>query len=384
MFTLRPGTRPYLNADNTDRGLAYNAASNHVLVVTRVPPVEIYVLNGDTGEDLWKMQTPTDVIPATASNPTGFRLNMIGVADDGAVYAANLTTGAGAGNSAYRVYRWDNDGPDAFPVEVYNGAPVGGRHFGDTFDVRGAGNDTQILVSSVNTGAVEPDFIYVVFTTTDAGLSWTPNVITTLGVDDDAGRTGMAFARTNTVWAKYSNQPLRLIDFDLISGIGNLVQSFDVPNGVIVGSSSNLVAVTTLENPDNLRLFELNAEGDQITLIDQEFFGTDNANGNGTGSIDFGDDRIYALDTNNGLIALKLTEGDPTPPGAATFSTVSGTENSFTFTISGTPNSIHQIEGTTDFEDWTDVQTVTIEPDGSNTVTLTTTGNFRFYRAVAR
>ena len=385
LWKLAPGSRPYLNIDNTDRGVAYNTVSNHVLVVTRTGGAQIYVLDGDSGADLWKLQTPSEVIPTGASTPAGFRLNMLGVAADGAVYAANLTTGAGeADATAFRIYRWENDSSNSVPVEVYRGAPVSGRRFGDSFDVRGSGNDTQILLGN-NSSASEPDNITVIMTTTDGGLTWTPNVITTPGVDDDYFRLGVGFGSSNTFWGKVTGQPLRQVQFDLTTGVGTLIQTYSnvLNSASAVAASSNLVAVLALENPDNVRLFELNTAGDQLSLIDQAFFATDNININGTGSADFGNDRLYVLDTNNGLLALKLNEVEDPDAEAATFGSVSGSATTLTFTLNGTAGASYRIESTTDFDEWSPVQTVQIEPDGSNTVTLNTSGNFRFYRAVA-
>ncbi|HEX7862078.1 MAG TPA: immunoglobulin domain-containing protein [Verrucomicrobiae bacterium] len=385
LWRRAPGQLPFLGISNLERGIAYNALSNHVVVVSRADGVKLHVIDGDTGAYLWEMQTPTSIITNTASTPGGFRLNMVGVADDGAVYAANLTTGAGEGDAtAFRIYRWENTSSNAAPVQVYRGAPVAGRRFGDTFDVRGAGNDTQILLGN-NVAAAEPDNTTVIMTTADAGATFTPNVIVTPGVDDDFFRLGIAFGNTNTFWGKTSGQQLHLVQFDLSTGTGTLLQTFtNVPlSGVSVSAQSNLVAVITLENPDSVRFYELNAAGDTLTLVDQEIYLVKNANANGTGSIDFAGDRVYALDTNNGILAMELSgEGDP-QPAAPTFGAVSGSANSLTFSLTGTPGATYQIEATNDFQGWIDVQTVTIEGDGSNSVTIDNNGSYRFYRAVA-
>jgi hypothetical protein len=358
-------------------------ASNHVLLVSRTAGINIHVLDGDTGEELWTLQTPTEVIPTTASTPGGFRLNMIGVAEDGVVYAANLTTSAGETDAnAFRIYRWENSSSNAAPVEVYRGAPAAGRRFGDTFDVRGAGNDTQILLGN-NSGAVEPDNTTVIMTTTDEGLSWTPNIIITPGVDDDFFRLGIAFGASNTFWGKVTAQPLRHVEFDLLTGVGTLLNTHsNVPNSsAAVSATSNLVAVMALENPDNLRFYQLNESGNELTLVDQELFATDNANLNGTGSADFGNNRLYVLDTNNGLLALEVGGGGSAD--APVFGSVSATATSLTFTVTGAPNATYRIESTTDFDGWTNVQDVQVEADGSTEVTLNTSGDHRFYRAMA-
>jgi hypothetical protein len=384
LWRKAPGALPFLGISNLERGIAYNALSNHVVVVSRADGVKMHVLDGDTGAYLWEMQTPTTIITNTASTPGGFRLNMVGVADDGAVYAANLTTGAGEGDAtAFRIYRWADTSSNAVPVQVYRGAPVAGRRFGDTFDVRGAGNDTQILLGN-NVAAAEPDNTTIIMTTADEGVTFTPNVIVTPGVDDDFFRLGVAFGNTNTFWGKTSGQALHLVQFDLSTGTGTLLQTFaNVPlTATSVSARSNLVAVITLENPDSVRFYELNSAGDTLTLVDQEIYLVKNGNANGTGSIDFAGDRVYALDTNNGILAMELGGGGP-QPAAATFSNVSRNANSLTFAISGTPGATYQIEATSDFQTWTDVQTVQIEGDGSNTVTIANSGDYRFYRAIA-
>jgi hypothetical protein len=41
-------------------------------------------------------------------------------------------------------------------------------------------------------------------------------------------------------------------------------------------------------------------------LLDSEVLPADNANGNGVGSVDFGESILYVLDTNNGLAAFTV------------------------------------------------------------------------------
>ena len=57
------------------------------------------------------------------------------------------------------------------------------------------------------------------------------------------------------------------------------------------------------------------------SLLDRELFATSNLNGNGTGSVafDVAGGRLFALDSNNGLIALTYAPRlyvTPQPPGA--------------------------------------------------------------------
>jgi len=64
-----------------------------------------------------------------------FAVNVIGVADDGAVFVANLTTTG----TDFKLYRWENDTPTTIASVVYDSAIFGnlfGGRIGDTIDVR--------------------------------------------------------------------------------------------------------------------------------------------------------------------------------------------------------------------------------------------------------
>ena len=67
-------------------------------------------------------------------------------------------------------------------------------------------------------------------------------------------------------------------------------------------------------------------------LVDQELFATDNANLNGTGAIDFGGGNVYALDSNNGIMAAVLGEIPQPPPGRIT---ITRSQDGVTLTWSG-------------------------------------------------
>src|SRR5215204_3678152 len=76
--SLRPGDRPYLTIGGTERGMAYNPVTGHILVVSRVDPLNVYILDGMTGADIGTLDLSVLVGGGNAS----FLMNMIGVADD--------------------------------------------------------------------------------------------------------------------------------------------------------------------------------------------------------------------------------------------------------------------------------------------------------------
>jgi hypothetical protein len=66
-------------------------------------------------------------------------------------------------------------------------------------------------------------------------------------------------------------------------------------------------SIGTVDTPANLRVLDVYQQAVSAPLLDQEFFGTDNDNAAGTGSVavDVAGGRVFALDTNNGLLAAK-------------------------------------------------------------------------------
>lgn len=374
LWSIPGGAAEYVTTGNTERGVAYNAVNNHVLMVSRTADVGLHVLDGDSGAKLWQMNLETSIV--AGSNPGGFRLNMVGVADDGVVYGANLDTGG----SLYTIYRWENDSAEAFPSIAWTGDPAFGQRVGDTFTVRGSGLNTQILISTRNAASV------VVFTTFD-GFNFVPNALEISGAAPGQLGLGVAFGAGDTLWGKVGGQQLIRASFDLGTLSATLLNAYDsVPLGsgpIAVLPSSNLLAVVTFENPDQVRLYDISDLEAGPVLVDQDFFASDNANVNGTGSAAFGGGRLYALNTNNGLLALKLGAAS-TPPSAATLSASRIDGGSFKATLTGTPSASYSLEKSSDLAGWAVVGSVTVPAGGSLEVSDAVSGAATFYRAVAR
>src|SRR5439155_97091 len=158
IWHLSPGDRPYLTSDNNQRGLAYNPATTNLVMVSRSISNAIYVLDSKTGAHLRTLNTDPTIISGGF-----FALNMIGVADDGAVYACNLSLS----ENALTIYRWNDECTNSVPTIAYGPTdPVAGR-WGDTMAVRGSGNNTQILLAARDGGT------YALFTTADNGATFT-------------------------------------------------------------------------------------------------------------------------------------------------------------------------------------------------------------------
>lgn len=307
IWNLSPGDRPYISTANSERGIAFNSVNTNLLLVSRTPTHQVVVLNALTGAEKHLLDVG-GVVDGT------FLLNMIGIADDGVVYAANLTTAINT--FAYKIYRWENDNPGAAPVLVFAGDPAGAvqpnLRWGDNFTVRGAGADTQILLAP-GTGT------NVVLLRTTSGMDFQlevpPTVISISGVPANFNATtmGLAFAGPNRFWAKAGSAVLYLIEFDINAGTGTVVQSYPanqvpgVVRGIATDPSRKFLAGVAVEAPnDNVRLYDVSDLGVGPQLRDQEAFVPQNANANATAATTFGANYLFALDSNNGIKAFVL------------------------------------------------------------------------------
>lgn len=306
-WSLVNGTLPWLAADSTCRGLAYNAASGNLLVTSRAAGTNaIYVINSANGQVLRTLNTdPTVVFGGT------YNLNMVGAGDDGAVYACNLTTDAGA--AAFTVYRWDNDSADAQPAVIFLGDPANGagtsRRYGDTFEVRGSGANTQILVTSRNAN------VACIISAAD-GFNWTSTPIQVADSADGELGLGVCFGVNNTFWAKAGGSALTLVGFDLTGYdpagppvAGTVLHKYGTDvfpgsvNNITVDTANNMLIAVATDTPDNVRLYDIADLANAPVLMDTEYFPTDNPNINGTGALDISGGKVYALDSNNGIVA---------------------------------------------------------------------------------
>src|SRR5258705_3247116 len=156
--SLRPNDVPGLVSTNQlERGLAYNPTTGHLLVVDRSTYSgvnnDVHIIDGNTGAYIG---TLTGIVPL-AGGTSNFVQNLIGVADDGAIYVANLTSGA-TGPPQTRLYRWASEADTApalisptgsFPADdPSSGTTVASqKRWGDTMTVRCSGLGTQILLA---------------------------------------------------------------------------------------------------------------------------------------------------------------------------------------------------------------------------------------------
>ncbi len=129
------------SSDNT-RGMAFNPATNHILVVSRLttPPI-IWVLNASNGSVVTTLNTDTTIMTGGT-----YPMSKIGASGDGAIYVANLAIA----NANFRIYKYANEG--ATPTLLVSDTSA--IRFGDSFRVVGSGANTRLYVSGSSSTTV--------------------------------------------------------------------------------------------------------------------------------------------------------------------------------------------------------------------------------------
>ncbi|MCX8108076.1 MAG: hypothetical protein N3G20_04660, partial [Verrucomicrobiae bacterium] len=273
------------------------------------------------------------------------------------------------------IYRWANDDPETMPEAVYIGNPGGGR-WGDNFDVRGAGLETQIIAAQRSGNGV------AVFTTPD-GYTFYPTFITVADAAQGNFGLGICFGPGNTFFGKATGQTLRRVQFDLTTATGTTLNTYtSIPTAVgTIGwdNTNNFLAALAFENPDNVRLYDMNDIANPV-LIDQEFCAADNPNLNGTGQIDFGGGMLFVLNSNNGITAYTVKK--PTPKTPATLTEVKIVGPNIEFVVTGEAGALYRLESSSNLRDWIRVPDMVVTgPSAKVSIPMTANGQ-QFFRAV--
>lgn len=339
LWSIAPGEAAFMANDNNTRGLAYNPVTGHLLVPSRTGSPAVHIVDGATGAVL-------GTLPFDAGIVTGgtFAVNMIGVTDDGVIYVGNLTTDAIGGGGPFRLYRWADE--SAQPVLAYAGDPseadavANNRRFGDSLTLRGTGADTQILLGTLdkNVGLL---------TTTD-GTTFTAKKIITDGANADT-RWGLAWGAGNTFWAKQASGNLKQFSLNQAAGTASVITTVTgIPGAPLsLDVNRNLLAIVeagaTATAGHLLRLYDISNPSVPVQQDVTKVFPANptNANGNATGAATLRDNKLFALESNNGILAYTLHEVYLPPTIAAQPASVTVWEGAEYYTITvgvgGTP-----------------------------------------------
>ena len=311
------GSRPYMGVDGSTqpyvRHFAYNPVSNQILLASRTNTAtlsgsgNIYVLNADTGADLWTMDTSGISSSSGAVTTSGvLMLNAINVADDGAVYAGNISDGT---FDEFDLYRWNDSTSSSASVKVYAGQPfLSGTRWGDSMAIRNTGGATEILLDNSSGG------FGAILESVQSSLSGSSTAFTNL-IGGASGGRSLKFDAGTTFWEKHGGPNLYKASYDLTGFTSTVLSTNTFPKSLGVAdrdTSGNLLAgigfASTTSTPDTLDLWDM-SDPTQPAIVASYNFPTVNTNypnGNGCGRVVFAGDRVYALYSNNGLVAYTL------------------------------------------------------------------------------
>ena len=331
LWSIAPGATgySYLGTDNNTRGLGYDTNSGRLLVASTSGSTAIYVLDGNTG-------TNVSTLSLSGLTLSGqLQLDQVTVADDGAVYAGNLALPNAS--QYFQLYRWGAPTNTAVPVTAYSDTLTtilfnSGDRWGDSMDSRGAGTNTQIILSS--RGGTN-----VALLVTADGTNFTPSIIAITNVPSGFAANGIYFGSGNTLWGKTVLGDLYEVSYDPVALVGGVVLDYPNPSktpsylvGVAVDPIRNLLAgVDLTDSPEDLRFYQLTGTSDAPVLFHQAFFNTANGNGNANAVTVMKYPRAYALNVNNGLVGV--TYGVPATT-APTINTPPASQSVYTNTPS--------------------------------------------------
>jgi hypothetical protein len=303
----------YLSTDDNTRGLAYDTNSSRLVVASVSGGDGLYILNANNGTNIGTMNLAGALLSGTK------HLDQVGIADDGAVYSGNLAlTGSG---DAFHLTRWDSPTTTATAAQAYNGDPGAGsgERWGDYMAVRGAGPNTQVVLGS-KSGT------NVALLTTSDGINFNATLLAISNAPAGFAGGGICFGAGNTFWAKNNLAHLYEIAFDPVAQTGGVLLNYSNPGqipsqmvGVGVDTVRNILAGVVLsDSPHDVQLFQLTGSSDSPILFHQAFFASATVNGNANAAIVVKYPRVYALDVNNGLLALTYGVPAATAPTIVT------------------------------------------------------------------
>lgn len=313
---------------STERGLAYNPVTNHLLLTSRTgtPAQNVRIMDSLTGADLGGLNVPTSIVTGGT-----FIINQVEVAADGAIYVANLAS-PGA-TVPFKIYRWSDELPATAPTVAFNAtnSPSNAR-LGDDLDLIGSGAGTVIVVGESTSGTNTGNG-YVVYGSAN-GTTYTGTKVTFPlspapgGTINGEFNRGLTFLDDSTsVAGKNTNTSLlRLTSYDPATGTGSLLSSpaaigsmleYAVVGGVPLLATLNMASTTAgAEAASIVRLYDLTDRANPLLLATGDLTTTTITAGGAVGSLAWGQisgptATLYALSVNNGIQAFTVTIPEP-------------------------------------------------------------------------
>jgi len=400
LWTIAPGGRSWLSptgesATPTVRSLAYSAVSNQLYIVSRFGGSnQIHVLNANTGADLYSLITTN--ITATGNIP----LLSIAVADDGAVYACNQINKSSTANMI--IYSWPTPDSSTPPTIVYSGIPTTGR-CGDTLAARGSGASTLLLADVQD---VPNSCLFY----TDSSMQFSASLLLHTNGGTVIGRE-VCFGPTNTYFLKkksggttnqplvqmtaYNNTPGDQVFNTTVDSVGDYhyalgAMGIDFSNhigaGIYFSSASTsydrlyIYDISDFDHPLQVATYYTNVTATANGGSEQCYnFPVTHVNNqpNSIGQVIIGGGKIFAIDANNGIIAvpefppIKTVVVVPPPQKMSVVSSNGSVVISWPITGAG---EVLQANPTLVPGNWANTGLSPVTSNGTNSVTITPSG----------
>jgi len=275
------------------RGMAYNAATGHVLVATRDSAFKaIMILDGANGDTLGRLD-----MTGVATGAGTFPFNRVAVSGDGRIYTMNLQT-AVTKAAPVRIYSWANEG--AAPIVAFSDSLRGPR-IGDALTVVGSGQETYVFVA----GNAAPGVINVlkrsgdtlVFYKEITPTGWASGV---LGIGPETNGMGDFWINTAGKPAiKYdtTGAPKDTVGTGIVSSGASTAKYFEL------GGRKFLAMFAGNVTPSVVRVVDITNGGLTSYVVGVTAALGNYANANGTGEVYYNaaDTTLIALGTNNGV-----------------------------------------------------------------------------------
>ena len=320
LWTVSADDVPWLTTNSSERGGAYNPATDHILVASArdggATP-NIAVINAADGTALKSLDV-TDVAGGT------FTMSQVAVTADGQIFATNFSRDAAStDNGPAKVYYWSNE--DAVPVVAYSGDPSDGdadannRQFGEGLGVSGTGNSVKVYLS----GNDNPQLAMF---TWDGQTATTPTLITLTDTDTyDGASDGIAAVPGNdaALWVNGLDEPISQIsaaDGSLITRISEDLIDFSYDALAVAEIDGRILLAAGPGNPPNedqqiFRVVDVTDPAQKRLVYVTESLGalTDNETRSGFVAFDTARENLIVFSTNNALASYPLN------PDAADF-----------------------------------------------------------------
>ncbi len=310
LWSLAPGSRSYVTTAATStpnqRCVAYNALSNQVYIISRTGQttgLTINVLNATSGADLYQLNT-------TGISGGSIVLLMMCVADDGVLYAGNMSS-SGTGVATFKLYRWANSGSGTAPVLVYSGEPAARTdavRWGDSMHIRGTGTNTQILIDAHGTN------LCALLSPTNGNVNtWASAGATQEYYGISIGRS-LQFGPGNTFWQKRKGDRLQQSTFTTSPFTTTATTNYYLFNsGVsVVEMDFGQNLMTAIDFPITTNIADALEFYDISSLYNAQLLGRYSFPTNQQGNVNFiahtifAGDKIFAVDGNNGVLAMQI------------------------------------------------------------------------------